>query len=57
MATFAVIKDGIVTNMIIAESLEIAEMVTDQTCVEKTTDQLISIGWTYDGTVFAEPTA
>jgi hypothetical protein len=57
MATFAVIKDGIVTNLIIAETLEIAEMVTEQTCVEKTTDQLISIGWTYDGTVFAEPTA
>jgi len=36
MATFAVIKDGIVDNCIVAESLAIAEELTGLTCVEYT---------------------
>ena len=37
MATFAVIKDGIVENCIIADSKEIAEEVTGFTCIESDT--------------------
>ena len=34
MGTYAVIKDNVVINRIIAENKEIAESVTGQTCVE-----------------------
>jgi hypothetical protein len=32
--TFAVIKNNLVVNLIVAESLEIAEEVTGSTCIE-----------------------
>jgi hypothetical protein len=56
MATFAVIEDGIVENIIVAESQEIAEEVTikeetpNKICVEI---QQIQPGWTYANGVFA----
>jgi hypothetical protein len=56
MALFAVIEEEIVTNVIIADTKEIAEQVTGKTCVEyeDTSDQP-SIGWTHDGTKFIQP--
>ena len=36
MANFAVIKDNIVVNVIDADDLETAQLVTNQTCVEVT---------------------
>lgn len=55
MANYAVIKDGIVTNVIIAESKEIAESVTGLTCVEYTAENPASIGWIYNGSDFSAP--
>lgn len=55
MATFAVIEEGKVINVIIAENQEIAELVTQKTCVEYTETKPAGINWTYDGTKFIEP--
>lgn len=44
MATFAVIKDGVVENCITAESKAAAEEVTELTCVEYL---LVEPGWRY----------
>jgi hypothetical protein len=53
MATFAVIKDGIIENCIIAESLATAEQTTETTCIEYTVP---SIGGTYVDGKFIAPT-
>lgn len=42
---FAVIKNNTVTNVIIADSIEIAELVTGATCVKS---DVATIGATYD---------
>jgi hypothetical protein len=55
MANFAVLKDNVVTNIIIADTKETAETVTEQTCVEYTESNPAGIGWTYDGTKFIPP--
>jgi hypothetical protein len=52
MATFAVIKDGIIENCIVADSLAIAEEVTEATCIEYTVPQ---IGGTYVDGKFIAP--
>lgn len=57
MALFAVIEENIVTNVIIADTKEIAEQVTERTCVEfEDTRYQPGIGWTYDGSSFHQPT-
>jgi len=50
MATFAVIIDGIVDNIIVADSKEIAENVTGKTCVEyvSPSDNAAFIGLGFD---------
>ena len=55
MATYAVIENNIVTNVIVADTLEIAEDVTGKTCVEYDEDNLAGIGWNYDGEKFVAP--
>ena len=55
MATFAVIKDGTVNNVIVADTKEIAETVTGLTCIEYTNENPVGIGWTYDGAEFTAP--
>jgi hypothetical protein len=55
MATFAVLDNNLVNNVIIADSKEIAEEVTNSTCVEYTAENPAGIGWTYDGSVFTAP--
>ena len=56
MANYAVIKDGVVDNVIVADTQEIAEMVTGLTCVEVSNEPgSPGIGWTYDGAEFAAP--
>jgi len=57
MAHFAVIEDGAVINTIVAETLDIAQTVTNKTCV-KFEPIVVSagIGWGYDGTDFIAPT-
>ena len=48
MANFAVITGTTVSNIIVADSLEIAEEVTGSVCVEYTDENLAGIGWAYD---------
>lgn len=52
MKSFAVIKDGIVDNCIVADSQETAESVTGLTCVEYF---IVEPGWTYSDGKFAAP--
>lgn len=46
---FAVISNGIVINLIAADTLEVAEAVSGQTCIEYTDHETVEKGWTYDG--------
>jgi hypothetical protein len=55
MPNFAVIKNGIVLNIILADSKAIAEEVTGNTCVEYTDVNPACIGLGYDGTTFEQP--
>ena len=50
MAYFAVIKNDEVANIIVAESLEIAQEVTQSVCVEYTPDNAPSIGDKFEET-------
>ena len=52
MATFAGIKNGIVDNCIVAESLAIAEEITGLTCIEYT---IPAVGDTYADGKFTSP--
>ena len=52
---FAVISGNTVTNIIVADSKEIAEAVTGLTCVEYTDENPAVIGLGYDGTTFEQP--
>ena len=49
---FAVIHNDIVTNLIVADSLEIAQEITNTTCVEYTDPWTVGIGWACDGINF-----
>jgi hypothetical protein len=55
MANFAVIKDNLVINIIVAERLEDAEQATGLVCVEYTEEAPAAIGWVYDGVTFNKP--
>jgi hypothetical protein len=52
MKTFAVLKDNVVENVIVANTLEIAEQVTSSYCVEVKPETPAHIGDTWDGTTF-----
>jgi hypothetical protein len=51
---FAVIENGIVVNVILCDSQEIAEQVTGKTCVEYTDANPAVIGLSYDGETFEQ---
>lgn len=55
MATFAVIESNKVTNVIVADTKEIAETITGLTCVKYTDENPAGIGWTYNGSTFEQP--
>lgn len=56
MATFAVIDGGKVSNIIVADTKEIAEQVTGQFCVEYTEENPANIGLGWDETTgFEQP--
>lgn len=59
MANFAVITDGIVSNVIVADTVEIAELITNYKCVEYTETNPAGIGWMYDESTgtFTNPNA
>ena len=53
--TFASLSNNMVTNLIAADTLEVAEAVANATCVEYTDHTTVAIGWTYDGDKFIAP--
>ena len=53
MAKYAV--GNPVQNLILADTKEVAEMITGQSCIEYTDNTPVSIGWTYDGENFIAP--
>jgi hypothetical protein len=55
MANFAVIKNNIVVNVILADTLEDAEQATNLTCIEYTEEAPAGIGWSYNGETFENP--
>lgn len=55
MPNFAVVENNIVTNVIIADSLESAEYASGKTCIEYTDTFPAGIGWTWDGSRFIYP--
>ena len=59
MATFAVITGNTVSNVIVCDSKEVAEQITNTTCIEYTDENPAGIGWTYDETTgtFSAPIA
>lgn len=57
MANYAIVENNIVTNVIVADSKEIAEEVTGLVCIEYTQENPAGIGWAYDGTNFVSPSA
>jgi hypothetical protein len=58
MLTFAVLDiNNIVENIIMADSLEIAENATKATCIQYDDTNLAYIGWEYNGTTFVDPNA
>jgi hypothetical protein len=58
MANYAVIKDGIVDNVIVADTQEIAEQATGLSCIEiEYAPGAPGIGWSYDGAEFTAPIA
>jgi hypothetical protein len=56
MATYAVIKDETVVNVIVADSQEVAEQCNPgNTCVEYTQENPAVVGGTWNGSTFSEP--
>lgn len=55
MAVFAVLQSNLITNVIVADTQEIAEMVTELSCVEIPEGNFAGIGWTYQDNKFVEP--
>jgi hypothetical protein len=52
---FAVIENNVVTNVIVADTKEIAEEVLGKVCIEYTDTNPAGIGWTWDGSKFTKP--
>jgi hypothetical protein len=55
MATFAVMSENYVSNIIVADTKEIAEELTNATCIEYNEINPAGIGWTHDGVNFIAP--
>jgi hypothetical protein len=55
MANYAVIVNNIVDNVIVADSVEIAEEATGKTCIEYSDENPAYIGYLYDGNKFEKP--
>lgn len=51
----AVIENGIVENIIVAESVELAEQITGKECVEYSVEDNPCIGFGWDGSSFEQP--
>lgn len=55
MAKFAVLNSEHIINVIVADTKEIADMVTGADCVEIPDNSLAGMGWTYQDNKFVEP--
>lgn len=56
MATYAVLNsENVVTNKIVADSIELAQEITGSTCVEYENPLEVEIGFTWDGSSFTNP--
>ena len=55
MKTFAVMLENKVINVIVANSKEDAELVSNSICIEYTDENPAGIGWTHDGVNFVAP--
>jgi hypothetical protein len=55
MANFAVLSGNQVTNLILAETKQDAELATGSSCIEYTAENPAGIGWTWDGINFVAP--
>lgn len=55
MPTYAVLKENAVVNVIVADSKEDAELLTNSTCVEYTPENPLGIGWVLEGDKFINP--
>jgi hypothetical protein len=51
----AVIENGMVENIIVCDSVELAEEITGKECVEYTDQNPAFIGFGWDGTTFEQP--
>lgn len=56
MTKYAVVKNGIVENVIIADATFVAGL-EDVTAVSLPDSSLVSAGWLYNGSTFAQPAA
>jgi hypothetical protein len=55
MKTFAIIENNKVSNVVVAETLEDAQFVFGDKCVEYTAENPAGIGWDYNGATFEQP--
>ena len=55
MANYAVMKNNKVSNVIVADTKEVAEEITSSVCIEYTEVNPAGIGWTYNGSTFEQP--
>lgn len=55
MSLFAVIKNNVVINTIVADSKEIAEEATGFECVGYNLEDSVAIGYSWDGEAFTAP--
>ncbi len=55
MATYSVLDNNVVINIVVADSKEDAEQATGKECIEFTTDKLGVIGAVWNGETFIVP--
>ena len=55
MTTFAVMSGNFVSNVIVADSKEIAEEATGAVCIEYDEINQAGLGWSHDGEKFNPP--
>lgn len=55
MAKFAVLQGSSISNLIIADNVESAELATKLTCIELDENSFVGIGWSYVDGEFMAP--
>lgn len=58
MRQYAVVNGEIIDNLIVADNLQAAELITGQTCIEYNQEELrLTTSWKWDGNNFIDPDA